>query len=452
MIIHVPYTILRNRTLFFNRRIGSSLLRFSLKTKEESTALNLVTHLNQIIDLHLSSQTPFKQIREVTKAWLNTKPTTSQINSPTKPEASIVVQGTTSTITPEAKPLDATKTSKKLSELRDLFEEERRREKKQLNGKTHDYYRNSINIFIELVGDIHIENLNKETVRRFKAGLSEYPASRNLHDNKNKSLKELRRRGLPLLSQQSINQHYQRISSFMHWCVNHDYLSKNPLPALAPPKIKNNKRAPFTRNDIQIIFSQPVFTQHNHLKDRPSDYWLPILGLYTGARLNELAQLKKEHIIKVDGVDVISLKEEGMKLKNEESARYIPIHNELIQLGFLRFVSTSTSGHLFKDLSNTVAAKERGEYGAAYSKRFTRLKQALGFDQNKSYHSFRHTMANELKEAKVSLEHIQAILGHTPETITQRVYMTKYPAIELKVQLDQVRFMNELEGLVTYPT
>ncbi|MFC3152162.1 tyrosine-type recombinase/integrase [Litoribrevibacter euphylliae] len=447
MCIQVPYTLLRNRTFSYNRKINSSILRVSLGTKEEATALHLVTHINQLVDQLLSNRTPFDQIRIAVKEWLNTKPTTSQTNSPAKPENSIVIQGTTPTITPEAEPLDAPKTSKKLSELRDLFEEERRREKKQLNSKTHDYYRNSINTFIELVSDIHIEDLNKETVRLFKAGLSEYPASRNLHNNKNKSLKELRRRGLPLLSQQSINQHYQRISSFMHWCVNHDYLSKNPLPALAPPKIKNNKRAPFTRNDIQNIFSQPVFTEHNHLKDRPTDYWLPILGLYTGARLNELAQLKKEHIIKVDGVDVISLKEDGMKLKNEESARYIPIHNELIQLGFLRFVSTSASGHLFKDLSETVAAKERGEYGAAYNKRFTRLKQALGFDQNKSYHSFRHTMADELKEAKVPLEHIQAILGHTPETITQRVYMTEYPAMELKVQLDQVSFTNELKDL-----
>ena len=178
MCIQVPYTLLRNRTFSYNRKINSSILRISLKTKEEATALHLVTHINQLVDPLLSNRTPFDQIRIAVKEWLNTKSTTSQTNSSAKHETSIVTQETNPKHKPATELLKTPKTSKKLSELRELFEEERRREKKQPNSKTHDYYRNSINTFIELVGDIHTEDLDKETVRQFKAGLSEYPASR----------------------------------------------------------------------------------------------------------------------------------------------------------------------------------------------------------------------------------------------------------------------------------
>jgi len=60
-------------------------------------------------------------------------------------------------------------------------------------------------------------------------------------------------------------------------------------------------------------------------------FWLPLIALHTGARLNEIAQLRVEDIKDIDGIKCFYINEEHelKTLKNTNSMRYIPIHSAL---------------------------------------------------------------------------------------------------------------------------
>lgn len=66
------------------------------------------------------------------------------------------------------------------------------------------------------------------------------------------------------------------------------------------------------------------------------------MGLFTGTRLGELCQLRVVDIHKIEGIDVLVLTNagEGQSIKSNAGHRSVPIHSELVRLGFLRYVQT----------------------------------------------------------------------------------------------------------------
>ena len=74
--------------------------------------------------------------------------------------------------------------------------------------------------------------------------------------------------------------------------------------------------------------------------------WVPILAIYTGARVGELAQLRRQDVRQEDGHWIIELRPEARTIKTNE-ARKVVIHPHLIELGFRAFVEAAPAGHLF---------------------------------------------------------------------------------------------------------
>ena len=131
----------------------------------------------------------------------------------------------------------------------------------------------------------------------------------------------------------------------------------------------------------------------------PTDYqyWLPLLGLYTGARLNELSQLYRSDIVVVNGIHCLHIQavNAGQRLKNPSSERLILIHSKLKALGFLDFVASpkkKSKPRLFPELS---CHKHHG-YSATPSKWFARHRALTGLSKFVES-SFRHTLADDLK-------------------------------------------------------
>lgn len=75
---------------------------------------------------------------------------------------------------------------------------------------------------------------------------------------------------------------------------------------------------------------------------REAAYWIPLLGLFTGTRLGELCQLRTVDVQQVEGVNVLVLTNEGegQNIKSDAGHRSVPIHSELVRLGFLKYVET----------------------------------------------------------------------------------------------------------------
>ncbi|TNC08249.1 integrase [Methylobacterium terricola] len=78
--------------------------------------------------------------------------------------------------------------------------------------------------------------------------------------------------------------------------------------------------------------------------------WVPWLCAYTGARVAEICQLRKEDVYADSMIHVIAIRPEAGSLKNENSERTIPVHPNLIAQGFLEFVASAKPGPLFTEL------------------------------------------------------------------------------------------------------
>ena len=224
---------------------------------------------------------------------------------------------------------------------------------------------------------------------------------------------------MPTLSEESVKSYCQKMSGFFEWCVQNELTDINPFKAIRFRKTRKDSEAKhaYSITDLQKIFSSEIYSnrqfKHNYY------FWLPILAYLTGARLNELCQLYKADVYQHEGVWLIRIddKFEGQKLKNLASRRLIPIHNKLIELGFIDFVQTRQHERVFPELANG-----RDGFGMTASKWYGRYKAKLGFGKGHDFHSFRHTVATQFKRLQIS--HITAgeILGHTQNNITYDRY------------------------------
>lgn len=155
--------------------------------------------------------------------------------------------------------------------------------------------------------------------------------------------------------------------------------------------------------------------QENPAKE-PENFWIPLLALYTGARQNELCQLRVQDVEEVDGIPCLQIRHRpdlNQKTKNKKD-RTIPLHHVLLDLGFMNYVKSQTNDRLWPNLRLHVDV-----WNHEFSKRYNRtvrkrIMKAGGSKQD--FHSLRHTFMNWYKQnlalsfdnAKV----LKSIVGH----------------------------------------
>jgi integrase len=239
------------------------------------------------------------------------------------------------------------------------------------------------------------------------------------------------------LSNKTINEYLTVASSVIDWGKRQGYISYENY--FAGMKLKSSGVArdavhPFTDAELQRIFDYPEKILH------PYRYWIPIIALYSGMRMEEIAHLYV-HDVKQEGeVWLVSVDNDrpDKNIKNDNSKRTVPIHSELLRLGLLEFVEqqrTAGEERLFPELI-TIG----GRYGKTVSSWFSERKKKLGFGRTKNFHSFRHTFTNALKQNGV-VEGITAeLIGHATEGISYSRYAERYSLDSLATTVNSVSF------------
>lgn len=214
-----------------------------------------------------------------------------------------------------------------------------------------------------------------------------------------------------------------------------------------PGKIAENHYRKFEPLDLVALFESDEYRKHRF--KTPSEYWLPLIALFSGARLNELCQLVTTDIGTHDGIATISILDEGFKrLKTEASRRIVPIHSNLIELGFIDYVGKITMGRIFPELPEDSARP--GNFAPKASELFTayRRKCAVGEVEersNKTFHSFRTTLIGALRTANVPKDRRTRLAGHEYDDTQDRNYdggdvLTMFDFATLKADIELVRY------------
>lgn len=197
------------------------------------------------------------------------------------------------------------------------------------------------------------------------------------------------------------------------------------LAMAKPPKAKSYER--FEPDELRALFESEAYADMGFTKS--FQFWLPMVCLYTGARIEEPASILLKDVKEIDGTLAFYLSGDGNEGgKNEAAPRWVPVHPELIKAGFSDYVAqVRKEGHefLFPDIY------DHPQHGRTHepSNYFTEYRRSVGVGKQKgegkstkTAHSFRSTIVSALAEADVSEDIRKRIVGHAASDVHGKVY------------------------------
>jgi integrase len=313
-----------------------------------------------------------------------------------------------------------------------------------------------LDLFLEAIGDKPMNEVRKEDISRYSNLIYKYPANKNKKPAyKNLSIEEILITTIPdedKLSNETIGNYFTKIKSFLTWCEDNSSFTAPDLkkPISTSPKNptpEDEQRDAFSDEDLKRLFESKHYLQGIHSK--PSHFWIPLLALFTGARENELCQLYKLDVYKdtESSIWVIDINQNkpDKKLKRTHHKRIVPIHNQLIKLGFIDFRESVKTERLFDDLPF-----RRGGYGDNFSKWFNdtyRNKNNCNVgqspDEKKDFHSFRHTVISQWSNIhKITSPTITKLVGQKSEDKSEAAirYTKKQSILENHKIINKLKF------------
>ena len=270
--------------------------------------------------------------------------------------------------------------------------------KRPEHSDKHDY-RPIIASFIAVVGDKLISELTKADARAY------YDSQIARTD----------------ISPGTKKRNFDRVKALLHFGEEHYDLRNitTPLVISGTYKRVHQSYERFTVSELKALFESTDYFEHTFKK--PSQFWIPRLGLYTGARIAELAGLELDKISVISGIHCYYLshpKGSNKGGKNNFAPRWVPIHPELIRTGFLTYV-TNLREEGFVRLFPCLGFAQRDGYGKRATDDFINYRRAchVGKDEGtgrstQAFHSFRSTFISELQECGVDGDTRRALVGH----------------------------------------
>ncbi len=318
------------------------------------------------------------------------------------------------------------------------------------NTKTPSYIRD-VKLFIRFVGETtKIRDVSIENILAYKEFRVFIPTHTIFDDY---TISKLKSMGCPDDKRPvvtTVNPIFKTVSTFLKKCrtgalgkkyiedssleellVNKDYIAEYDVP-------NGNKREPFSDDDLKKIFQSKLFMSDGHdfgnYKQNTGDfitsafYWVQLLALFTGGRQGELCQLKKEDVYQYEGTKIwiLDLKE---NLKTDGSIRKIPIHKQILDLGFLKYVESVNEERIFPDEVQKFNQETGISEGfTSFSSRWSTYRDGLGIvssykKHEKVFHCFRNTVETRLSELgkdgkpteTFDTGTIDSIVGHASE-------------------------------------
>jgi integrase len=291
--------------------------------------------------------------------------------------------------------------------------------------------------FVALIGDLPIGDICHEEMFDFRDQLSLLPVARSAFDRELGPVALIERYEIgeddrPRIAPTTVGKKVNAIQSLIGFAYAERWIEEDDVHNIPVRKLPVIARRPFTKDELRKLFRLPLFIRPWNLPERPhkvSDEtvrWLMLLGMMTGARLEELCQLTVEDIAFSEGswrIAITDCDAEGptteKHLKSESSRRMVPIHRRLLDVGLVRLIGQRTNAgesRLFPELRRNVFDR----LGADASRRCNRVIDRVSPDRRLCFHSLRHFFKTHCRSSKLQDSTNDQLTGHAPPTIGRR--------------------------------
>jgi hypothetical protein len=317
--------------------------------------------------------------------------------------------------------------------------------------------------FTELCGDKPVTEYSRSEVVNFLEILRGLPKSYGKSKNdRNKSLNEFieraKKEGIARLTEKTVKRHLSVLSQFFRFVVDKGGFPVSKRNELVEQHrfrtadlADNQQREAWTMAELKVLFRSEIWAVN---RPRDSKFWLPILALFHGGRLEEFADLSRADVFlepesQLYGIRIIAYDTQDgrhRKLKTRASKRVIPIHPEVIRLGFLGYVNTvakTANSPLFPDL---LPQGPDGKRGPRLTRWFSGYRRKLNiYREGVGMHAFRHNMTTALNDVVQTVSQkrsLDYLTGHSPTGSEGSVRYDKGPGLKL---------IHETLALLQYP-
>lgn len=262
----------------------------------------------------------------------------------------------------------------------------------------------------------------------------------------------------------NIRMKLSRLRTLLQWAADNDHATANVAHGITikDPEQAKNKRREFDLASLNSIFASPVYADGARPVGGKGEaaYWLPLMALFTGARLEELGQLRPKDIARLsypdaDGqeqaawfIRIVEDEADDLKLKNAASERLVPVHSELDRLGFIAFVEAASKAgqeRLFPGLKPNIYGRLTAKWGEWFGPYLRNICSVT--DKRLVFHSFRHTFKHYARHGGI-IEGVQRqIMGHSSGDVADQ-YGSGYPLHQVVEGMKQFR----VPGLKSLPS
>jgi integrase len=234
------------------------------------------------------------------------------------------------------------------------------------------------------------------------------------------------------------------LHGFFNYASHSGYFTQNKIPTenqrtlTRRDKDKLEGYAFFDNEHLQSIFN-PL--NLNTVK-KPHEFWLPIIAIFTGLRINEIAQIYLHDFVEIDGCHALRIcdDEPDQSVKSPAARRVIPLHPSLINIGLMDYIEDVKKIPNAKRLFPYLPYRRDG-YGALPSKAFARYLKKINAKNGKEvFHSLRKTMNNRLKELGINEETRAQIAGHAHDTVNATIYSQPHQFSYIKSVIYKLTF------------
>lgn len=293
---------------------------------------------------------------------------------------------------------------------------------------THESYRNSMAALVAYLGHDDAGRLTPENVVGFK---DHRLASINPRTNKPISAKTVKDSDL------------SGLKTVFGWAVTNRRMASNPAAGLTIKLGKPKKLRSKGFTDAEAVALLLAARAYKNPEERPrtaaAKRWVPWLCAYTGARVGELAQLRKQDLREEGGQWVIHITPEAGTVKTDE-ARDVVLHQHLVDEGFVQFVKDAPGGHLFLKVGKE--GEVRGPLRGLKNRLAEFARVQVPDERVMPNHGWRHRLKTVARSVGIDSRIVDAIQGHAPRTAgddygdvtveAMALAMAKFPRVKLE--------------------